>query len=112
MNNYNGEFSDHSYGFTSLPRALRVHLRRICLARLDTVNHDRLLNALRDKIGSGNATPRERHSKSEAKRQTLRSEVKLLRLIGRYLRAGVELPDGTREATPQGVPQVGPCHRC
>ena len=55
-------------------------------AFFDTVNHDRLLNALREKIGSG----------------------KLLRLIGRYLRAGVELPDGTREATPQGVPQGGP----
>jgi hypothetical protein len=37
---------------------------------------------------------------------------KLLRLIGRYLRAGVVLPDGTREATPLGVPQGGPCHRC
>jgi RNA-directed DNA polymerase len=55
-------------------------------AFFDTVNHDRLLNALREKIGSG----------------------QLLRLIGRYLRAGVELPDGTREATPQGVPQGGP----
>ncbi len=25
-----------------------------------------------------------------------------------YLRAGVELPDGTREATPLGVPQIVP----
>jgi len=32
----------------------------------------------------------------------------VLRLIGRYLRAGVELPDGSREATPPGVPQGGP----
>jgi RNA-directed DNA polymerase len=55
-------------------------------AFFDTVNHDRLLNQLRPKIGSG----------------------KLLRLIGRYLRAGVVLPDGTREATPLGVPQGGP----
>ena len=30
------------------------------------------------------------------------------RLIGRYLRAGVVLPDGTREPTPRGVPQGGP----
>ena len=29
-------------------------------------------------------------------------------LIRSYLTAGVELPDGTREATPQGVPQGGP----
>jgi RNA-directed DNA polymerase len=55
-------------------------------AFFDTVNHDRLLTQLRDKIGGG----------------------KLLRLIGRYLRAGVELPDGSREATPVGVPQGGP----
>jgi hypothetical protein len=31
-----------------------------------------------------------------------------LQLIGRYLRAGVMLPDGHREATTQGVPQGGP----
>ena len=55
-------------------------------AFFDTVNHDRLLNQLREKVGNSI----------------------LLRLIGRYLRAGVELPDGTREATPQGVPQGGP----
>ena len=50
------------------------------------MNHDKLLTQLRAKIGGG----------------------KLLRLIGRYLRAGVELPDGSREATPLGVPQGGP----
>ena len=33
---------------------------------------------------------------------------KTLGLIGRYLRAGVVLPDGTFEATPLGVPQGGP----
>ncbi len=49
-----------------------------------TVNHDRPLTQLREKTGGG----------------------KLLRLIGRYLRAGVELPDGTREARqPSGCPQ-------
>jgi RNA-directed DNA polymerase len=32
----------------------------------------------------------------------------VLRLIGAYLRAGVKLPDGTVEATTQGVPQGGP----
>jgi hypothetical protein len=55
-------------------------------AFFDTVKHDPLLAQLRAKIGGG----------------------KLLRLIGRYLRAGVELPDGTHEATPLGVPQGGP----
>ena len=33
---------------------------------------------------------------------------RVLRLIGRYLRAGVVLPDGRRERTPRGVPQGGP----
>jgi RNA-directed DNA polymerase len=33
---------------------------------------------------------------------------RVLHLIGRYLRAGVVLPDGTREGTPRGVPQGGP----
>lgn len=35
-------------------------------------------------------------------------EVRILRLIGRYLRVGVVLPDGTREPTLRGVPQGGP----
>jgi RNA-directed DNA polymerase len=32
----------------------------------------------------------------------------VLRLIGRYLRAGVVLPNGKREPIPKGVPQGGP----
>ena len=52
----------------------------------DTVNHDRLLGSLREKVKCR----------------------KTLGLIQRFLTAGVELPDGTREATPQGVPQGGP----
>jgi RNA-directed DNA polymerase len=52
----------------------------------DTVNHDRLMNALKEQVRCR----------------------KTLGLIRRYLMAGVELPDGTREATPQGVPQGGP----
>ena len=41
----------------------------------------------------------------------LREKVRCPRVLGlvrRYLTAGVVLPDGTREATPQGVPQGGP----
>lgn len=52
----------------------------------DTVSHDRLMGQLRVKV-------RDR---------------KVLGLIRGYLQAGVVLPDGTREATPQGVPQGGP----
>lgn len=50
------------------------------------MKHNPLLAQLRGKIGGG----------------------KLVRLIGHYLRAGVDLPDGTREATPLGVPQGVP----
>ena len=97
---YDGEFSEHSYGFRRNRNAHQAvrHVesgwkqkRRHAVdcdlkAFFDTVNHDRLLTQLRSKIGGG----------------------KLLRLIGRYLRAGVELPDGRREDTPLGVPQGGP----
>ena len=97
---YDGEFSDHSYGFRAGRNAHQAvrHVEQAWAqgrchavdcdlkAFFDTVNHDRLLARLRTKIGGGT----------------------LLRLIGRYLRAGVVLPDGTREATPLGVPQGGP----
>jgi len=52
----------------------------------DTVNHDRLMGALREKIDCR----------------------KTLGLLRRILTAGVLLPDGTLEATPIGVPQGGP----
>lgn len=93
-------FSDHSYGFRegrSAHQALR-HVeacwkegRRYAVdcdlkSFFDKVNHDRLMGQLREKV-------RDR---------------KVLALIRRYLEAGVVLPDGTLEATPQGVPQGGP----
>jgi len=52
----------------------------------DTVNHDRLMGQLREKI----------------------KDHGVLGLIRCYLQAGVLMPDGTCEATPQGVPQGGP----
>jgi len=52
----------------------------------DTVNHDRLMGALREKVSCR----------------------KTLGLLRRILTAGVVLPDGTLEATAIGVPQGGP----
>ena len=97
---FENRFAEHSYGFRpgrNAHQAVRhvesgwKQKKRYAVdcdlkAFFDTVNHDKLLTQLRGKIGGG----------------------KLLRLIGRYLRAGVELPDGSREATPLGVPQGGP----
>jgi RNA-directed DNA polymerase len=93
-------FSEHSYGYRpgrSAHMAVaemesgwkegRRHAVECDLKSFfDTVNHDRLMRALLGKVRCR----------------------KTLGLIRRYLTAGVELPDGTREATPQGVPQGGP----
>jgi len=93
-------FSEHSYGYRpgrSAHQAVAVmeagwkegrrHAVECDLKSFfDTVNHDRLMRALLEKVRCR----------------------KVLGLIRRYLMAGVVLPDGTREATPQGVPQGGP----
>jgi RNA-directed DNA polymerase len=93
-------FSTHSYGFREGRNAHQAvrdveagwkEGRRYAVdcdlkSFFDTVNHDRLMRQLREKI----------HDRV------------VLRLIRRYLTAGVVLPDGTREATPRGVPQGGP----
>jgi len=93
-------FSAHSYGFrpkrsarmalTEMEDAHRDGLRYAADCDLksffDTVNHGLLMNRLARRIG----------------------DRRVLRLIGRYLHAGVVLPDGSREATRCGVPQGGP----
>jgi RNA-directed DNA polymerase len=97
---FEADFSDHSYGYRpgrSAHMAVaameagwkegRRHAVECDLKSFfDTVSHDRLMRALLEKVRCR----------------------KTLGLIRRYLMAGVELPDGTREATPQGVPQGGP----
>jgi RNA-directed DNA polymerase len=97
---FEGGFSDHSYGFregrnahqavrsveTCWKEGRRYAVDCDLKSFFDTVNHNRLMNQLRVKV-------RDR---------------KVLGLIRRYLKAGVVLPDGSREATPQGVPQGGP----
>jgi len=97
---FEGGFSDHSYGFREGRNAHQA-VREVeagwkegrrhavdCDLKsfFDTVNHDRLMGQLREKVGDRT----------------------VLDLIRRYLQAGVVLPDGTREDTPQGVPQGGP----
>ncbi|MCB1225399.1 MAG: group II intron reverse transcriptase/maturase [Verrucomicrobiales bacterium] len=97
---FEGDFSAHSYGFRPGRSAHQAvaELELCWKARrryavdcdlksfFDTVNHDHLMEALRKKV----KCPR------------------TLGLIRRYLTAGVVLPDGTRDATLQGVPQGGP----
>ncbi len=93
-------FSAHSYGFrparsarmalTEMEEANRDGLKFAVDCDLksffDTVDHGLLMNRLARRIG----------------------DRRVLGLIGRYLRAGVILPDGSREGTPCGVPQGGP----
>lgn len=97
---YEVDFSEHSYGYRpgrsahdavavmeeSWKEGRRHAVECDLKSFFDTVNHDRLMNALREKVRCR----------------------KTLGLIRRYLTAGVELPDGTLEATPLGVPQGGP----
>ena len=93
-------FSEHSHGFRPGRNAHNA-IRKVqeawqaqgrhavdcdLKAFFDTVNHDRLMGHLRQKV----------------------KDRRVLALIRRYLRAGVVMPDGRREATPLGVPQGGP----
>jgi len=97
---FEADFSEHSHGYrpgrsaheavaameTGWKEGRRHAVECDLKSFFDTVKHDRLMNALKEKVRCR----------------------KTLGLIRRYLTAGVELPDGTREATPQGVPQGGP----
>lgn len=93
-------FSEYSYGFregrnahqavrqmeTGWEEGRRHAVDCDLKSFFDTVNHDRLMEQLRQRI----------------------KDCKVLGLIRKYLQAEVILPDGTREVTPQGVPQGGP----
>ena len=97
---FEADFSTHSYGFRPMRSAHqavatleagwkegRRHAAECDLKSFfDIVDHDLLMRALREKISCR----------------------KTLKLVRKYLVAGVRLPDGTLEATPQGVPQGGP----
>lgn len=98
---YDPEFSDHSYGFRPGRKAhdaiqhvqlkAKVERRKWVVdcdlkSFFDTVNHDVLIERLRHRI----------------------KDKRALSLIGKYLRAGIVMPDGTQEPTLEGVPQGGP----
>jgi len=93
-------FSESSYGFRYGRRA-QAAVKQLSEASqggyrwgvdcdlkgyFDTVNHDLLIAQLSERV----------------------TDKRVLRLIGKYLRAGVRLNDGTTEETRRGVPQGGP----
>jgi RNA-directed DNA polymerase len=95
---FDSHFSTHSYGFRYGKQAHQA-VRSVAAEAgynyavdcdlksfFDTVKFDRLMRLLAQRI----------------------SNKQVLRLIGMYLRAGVQLPEGQVEATTQGVPQGGP----
>jgi RNA-directed DNA polymerase len=97
---FEATFSEHSYAYRpgrnahDALRAVRAAAAEGCTEAVDCdlksffdhVDHDLLMARVADKV----------------------RDKRVLRLIGRYLRAGVVLPDGRRERTPRGVPQGGP----
>jgi len=97
---FDPHFSTHSYGFRYGKQAHQA-VRSVQAAGqagygyavdcdlksfFDTVKFDRLMRLLAQRV----------------------PDKRVLRLIGAYLRAGVKLPEGSVEATTQGVPQGGP----
>lgn len=96
---FESQFSDHSYGFRpgrnahQAVKRVREYFRLgykvvvdIDLAAFfDSVNHDVLMRLVAQRV----------------------KDKRVLRLIGQYLRAGVEV-DGVKQPTPLGVPQGGP----
>jgi RNA-directed DNA polymerase len=96
---FEGQFSDYSFGFRpgrnahQAVKRVREYVRRgfktvidIDLAAFfDSVNHDVLMRLVAQRV----------------------KDKRVLKLIGRYLRAGVEV-EGVKQPTPVGVPQGGP----
>jgi RNA-directed DNA polymerase len=96
---YEGQFSDYSFGFRAGKNAhqavqqVRHYFRQgykqvvdIDLAAFfDSVNHDVLMRLLAQRV----------------------QDQRVLRLVGKYLRAGVRV-DGVKQPTSVGVPQGGP----
>jgi RNA-directed DNA polymerase len=93
-------FSMHSYGFRPGRRA------RMALAEMEEAHRDGLRYAVDCDLQSFFDTVNHRLLMNRLARRI--NDRRVLRLISRYLRAGVILPDGSREQTLCGVPQGGP----
>ena len=93
-------FSTHSYGFRPGRRA------RMALAEMEEAHRDGLQYAVDCDLQSFFDTVNHRLLMNRLARRI--NDRRVLRLISRYLRAGVILPDGSREQTLCGVPQGGP----
>jgi RNA-directed DNA polymerase len=93
-------FSTHSYGFRPRRRA------RMALAEMEQAHRDGLRFAVDCDLKSFFDTVHHGLLMDRLARRV--SDRRVLRLVSRYLHAGVILPDGRREATPCGVPQGGP----
>ena len=97
---FDATMSDHSYGFRpnrsahDAISAARAYVRdgKIWVVDIDLksffdqVNHDRLMHMLKQRF----------------------ADERVLKLIGRYLRAPMQGEDGHRETRPRGTPQGGP----
>lgn len=94
------DFSDSSYGFR-YGRQAHAAIEHVSEASqdgykwgvdcdlkayFDTLNHDLLIHQMKQKV----------------------KDKRVLRLVGKYLRAGIRHEDGTTEKTLKGVPQGGP----
>jgi len=97
---FDPHFSTHSHGFRP------QHSARMALVEMEQANSDGLRSAVDCDLKSFFDTVNHGLLMNRLARRVKDSRV--LRLISRYLHAGVILPDGKREATVCGVPQGGP----
>ena len=97
---YEPLFSAHSHGFRP------GHSARMALAEMEQANGDALRFAVDCDLKSFFDTVNHGLLMNKLARHV--RDARVLRLISRYLHAGVRLPDGRREPTRCGVPQGGP----
>ena len=93
-------FSAHSHGFRP------QHSARMALAELEDAYHDGLRTVVDCDLESFFDTANHGLLMNRLAKHV--GDKRVVRLIGRYLRAGVILPDRSRGQTPCGVPQGGP----